>query len=72
MPGDIGPAVLPQLNNEAVRAYRLSYRKFRGGGSRGTKGEDPEVCIVLAFYPPAILRLPLDRPREQFLTFLVN
>lgn len=43
MPRDIGPAVLPQLDNEAVRAYRLSYRKFRGGESRGSKGEDPEV-----------------------------
>lgn len=43
MPRNIGPAVLPRLDNEAVRAYRLSYRKFRGGESRGSKGEDPEV-----------------------------
>eukprot|EP00752_Nemacystus_decipiens_P007122 g6379.t1 len=42
MPVDIGSAVLPQLDNEAVRAYRLSYRKFRVGESRGSKGEDPE------------------------------
>lgn len=39
----LGPAVLPQLDNEAVSAYRLSYRMFRGGGSRGSRGEDPEV-----------------------------
>eukprot|EP00903_Cladosiphon_okamuranus_P005882 g5818.t1 len=45
MTRDIGPAVLPQLDNEAVRAYRLSYRKFRGGESRGSKGEDPEAPV---------------------------
>lgn len=40
---DIGPAVLPQLDNEAVRTYRMSYRRFRKGDSRGSRGEDPEV-----------------------------
>ncbi|CAN0141845.1 unnamed protein product, partial [Scytosiphon promiscuus] len=41
---DIGPAVLPQLDNEAVRAYRQSYRRFRKGDSRGSRGEDPETA----------------------------
>ena len=43
MLGDLGPTVLPQLDNEAVRAYRRSYRMFRMGGSRGSSGEDPQV-----------------------------
>ncbi|CAM9808776.1 unnamed protein product [Ectocarpus sp. 6 AP-2014] len=40
---DIGPAVLSQLDNEAVRTYRMSYRRFRKGDSRGSRGEDPEA-----------------------------
>ena len=35
MSRDLGPAVLTQLDNEAVKAYHLSYRMFRGGDSRG-------------------------------------
>ncbi|CAM9653891.1 unnamed protein product [Ascophyllum nodosum] len=55
MLGDLGPTVLPQLDNEAVRAYRRSYRMFRMGGSRGSSGEDPQAppgaIIAEAFVP---------------------
>lgn len=45
MPRDLGPAVLAQLDSEAVKAYRLSYRMLRMRDSKGSRGEEPHQAL---------------------------